>query len=159
MRFKTADLCDEFSEHLQVARPGLLNYGGRTQFFGKIVTIKLHEDNSLVREILNADGHGMVLVIDGGASTRCALLGDILAARAVENGWNGIIVNGCIRDTVEIHRMDLGVKALGTHPLKSVKNDTGQLNVPIHFGRVTYRPGDYLYADEDGTVIAPFPLF
>ena len=156
--FKTADLCDEHSDNLQIARPGLLNYGGRTKFHGKIVTVKLHEDNALVREILNADGHGMVLVVDGGGSTRCALLGDILAAKAVENGWNGIIINGCIRDSVDIHRMDIGVKALGTHPLKSVKQDTGQLNVPVHFGRVTYSPGEYIYADEDGTIISPVPL-
>jgi regulator of ribonuclease activity A len=157
--FKTADLCDDHSDNLQIARPGLLNYGGRTKFYGKIVTVKLHEDNSLVREILNADGHGMVLVVDGGGSTRCALLGDILAAKAVENGWQGVIINGCIRDSVDIHRMKLGVKALGTHPLKSVKHDTGQLNVPVHFGRVTYTPGEYLYADEDGTIISPVPLF
>lgn len=154
MTFKTADLCDDHSEQLQIAEPGFQNYGGNTHFSGQIVTIKLFEDNSLVRETVGSPGEGKVLVVDGGGSMRCALLGDLLAAKAVDNGWSGILINGCIRDSAEISDMALGVKALSTHPLKSVKKGVGEMNVPVRFAGVTYNPGDYLYADEDGVVVS-----
>lgn len=159
MTFKTADLCDEYSEELQIALPGLLDFGGHKRFDGSIVTIKLFEDNSLVRETLSINGEGQVLVVDGGASLRCALLGDLLAAKAIENYWSGIIVNGCIRDSAEISQMTLGVKALATHPLKSVKKGVGETNIPVTFSGVTFNPGDYLYADEDGIIVSEKPLF
>ncbi|HID81703.1 MAG TPA: putative 4-hydroxy-4-methyl-2-oxoglutarate aldolase [Chromatiales bacterium] len=154
MTFKTADLCDEFSEHLQIAEQGLRNFGGKKSFSGKIVTLKLFEDNSLVREALENDGTGQVLVVDGGASLRCALLGDILAGKAVKNNWDGIIINGCIRDSADIVLMDIGVKALATHPLKSVKKGAGESGVPVTFSGVIFRPGEFIYADEDGVIVS-----
>ncbi|MFN3785647.1 MAG: ribonuclease E activity regulator RraA, partial [Thiothrix sp.] len=138
--------------------PGFNNYGGRSRFSGKIVTLKIYEDNSWVRALVAEDGKGKVLVIDGAGSTRCALLGDMLAEKAVQNGWNGIVVYGLIRDSVDIAQMPLGVKALGTSPRKSVKREVGLCNEVVHFHDVTFIPGHYLYADEDGIVVSPVPL-
>ena len=158
MTFKTADLCDEHSEHIQIAQPGMLSYGGKARFAGRIITIKLFEDNSLLRDMLDNAGEGQVIVVDGGGSMRCALLGDILADKAVSNGWGGLVINGCIRDSADIARMDIGIRALGTHPLKSVKKGIGEANVPVSFSSVLFKPGNYLYADEDGIILAREPL-
>jgi len=158
MSFKTADLCDAHSDKLQIAEPGFRSFGGHSRFHGEIVTVKLFEDNSLVRETLGLPGHGKVLVVDGGGSRRCALLGDMLAASAVENHWSGILVNGCIRDSADIADMSLGVMALDTHPLKSVKKGIGEMNLPVRFAGVTFRPGEYLYADEDGVILSSTAL-
>ena len=158
MTFKTADLCDEYSEKLQIASPGLRDFGGRDTFHGEIVTLKLFEDNSLVREMVACDGKGRVLVVDGGASMRCAVLGDMLAEKAVESGWSGLVINACIRDSADIGAMDIGVKALGIHPLKTEKKGIGDKNIPVRFFDVTFRPGDYLYADRDGVVVSATKL-
>lgn len=158
MDFKTADLCDTHSDDLQIAEPGFRSFGGHPRFHGEIVTLKLFEDNSLVRETLGLPGHGKVLVVDGGGSKRCALLGDLLATKAVESSWSGILLNGCIRDSAEIAGMPLGVIALATHPLKSVKKGIGEKDLPVRFAGVTFRPGDYLYADEDGVILSSAPL-
>ncbi len=158
MAFKTADLCDEHSEIIKIALPGMLHYGGKPRFSGRIVTIKLFEDNSLLRDMLSDNGAGQVIVVDGGGSTRCALLGDMLAGKAVNNGWGGLVINGCIRDSADIAEMDIGIRALGTHPLKSVKNGVGEVNVPVSFYNVDFMPGNYLYADEDGVIVAPEAL-
>jgi regulator of ribonuclease activity A len=152
MSFKTADLCDEYPGSLQVCEPGFHDFGGRARFFGQISTIKCFEDNSLVREAVGEPGEGRVLVVDAGGSKRCAMLGDLLAAKAAANGWSGVLMYGLIRDSVEIAAMDLGVKALGTHPMKSVKNGVGERDLVVRFGGVTFVPGEYLYADEDGIV-------
>ena len=158
MSFKTADLCDEFCgddcTDIQVTGTCLNSYGGRSSFYGEVVTLKLFEDNQLVRDQVNADGKNKVLVIDGGASMRRALLGDMLAAKAVENSWNGIVINGCIRDSVDMAGMDLGIMALGTFPLKTVKNGVGQTNVPLNFANLNINPGDYIYVDEDGMIVS-----
>ena len=127
-------------------------------FEGEIVTIKLFEDNTLVRTMLEKDGSGKVLVIDGGGSFRCALVGDQLAELAVENHWRGLIVYGCVRDTRQMMDMELGVKALAASPVKSIKRNEGQVNIPVRFGGVDFIPGNYLYADEDGVVVAECPL-
>lgn len=152
MSFKTADLCDEYPGSLQVCEPGFRDFGGRARFFGQISTIKCFEDNSLVREAVGEPGEGRVLVVDAGGSKRCAMLGDLLAAKAAANGWSGVLMYGLIRDSAEIAAMDLGVKALGTHPMKSVKNGVGERDLVVRFGGVTFVPGEYLYADEDGIV-------
>lgn len=149
---KTADLCDEYSDELRICDPLFLSFGGRPRFFGQVSTIRCFEDNSLVRTAVGEPGHGRVLVVDGGGSRRCALLGDQLATKAVENGWAGILINGMIRDSAEIASMPLGVKALGTHPLKSVKRGIGDRDVPVRFAGVSFVPGHHLYADEDGIV-------
>jgi regulator of ribonuclease activity A len=151
---KTADLCDRFENELQVAEEFFGDYGGRTTFGGKIETIRAFEDNSLVRAAVAEPGEGRVLVIDGGGSTRRAMLGGNLAQKAFENGWSGVIVNGCIRDSEEIGELDLGVKALGTNPLKTEKKGVGERNVAVRFAGVTFTPGHYVYADEDGIVVS-----
>lgn len=154
MSNKTTDICDQHSERLRIATPIFSNYGGRKVFEGQVVTVKVFEDNSLVRAALEDAGEGRVLVVDGGGSMRCALLGDQLAAMAQRNGWAGVIVYGCIRDSADIATIDLGVKALQTHPLRSVKKGEGERDVPVTFAGITIRPGDYLYADEDGVIVA-----
>ncbi len=162
MSFKTADLCDDFCgencEEIQAAGTSLKSYGGCSSFYGEVVTLKIFEDNQLVRDQVNADGKGKVLVIDGGASMRRAVLGDMLAAKAVENGWNGVVINGCIRDSVDMSTMDIGVMALGTHPLKTVKNGVGQTNVSVSFSNLTINAGNYIYVDEDGMIVSEKPL-
>ncbi len=154
MSFKTADLCDEHSDNLQIAEPLFNNYGGKTAFGGEIVTLKLFEDNSLVRQQLGEEGKGKVLVVDGGGSLRCALLGDRLAELGVNSNWEGLIIYGCIRDSKDVGEFDLGVKAVNTCPIKSVKRNEGQLNIPVRFAGVTFQPGHYAYADEDGIIIS-----
>jgi regulator of ribonuclease activity A len=152
--FATTDLCDDHSDHLQIAEPALRNYGGRSQFHGPISTLKVFEDNTLVRKTLEQPGEGKVLVVDGGGSHRCALLGDQIAELAVNNGWAGVVIYGCIRDSADIAGMDIGVRALNTHPLKSVKRGEGQENIPVRFLGVTFTPGHHLYADEDGVIVS-----
>lgn len=159
MTFKTADLLDDNEDKaLQIVQPGFLSYGANPRFSGHIVTVKTHEDNSLVRELVAEDGTGKVMVIDGGGSSRCALLGDMLAEKAMKNGWNGLLIYGYIRDSVDINAMALGVKALGTFPLKSVKRGAGLRDEVVRFHDVTFTPGHYLYSDEDGIVVSPVAL-
>lgn len=134
------------------------SFGGRNAFHGQIATLKLFEDNSLVRMALESSGEGRVLVIDGGGSLRRALLGDQLAALAVQNHWAGIIVYGCIRDSRAIGEMDIGVLAIDTHPMKTVKRNVGEVDIPVSFGGVTFTPGEWLYADDDGVIVSVAPL-
>lgn len=150
----TAELCDGHEQQLQVCQPLLRHFGGREEFEGRIVTLKCIEDNSLVRETLSEPGHGKVLVVDGGGSMRCALLGDQLAALAVQNGWAGIVINGCIRDSAQIADMDIGVMALATHPRKSTRLGCGRRNLQLNFAGVYFTPGNYLYCDADGILLA-----
>ena len=139
--------------------PGLRDFGGRSAFAGTAVTIKCFENNPLVRKALcDENGKGKVLVVDGGGSTRCALLGDMLAAAGAENGWEGIIIDGCVRDSKALKTTYIGVKARDTHPLKSSKRDPGERDVDIVIGGVHIAPGDHVYADEDGVVVSKDPL-
>lgn len=154
MDIHTADLCDEHSGLVRVCHPMFRSFGGRAAFGGAIATLKLFEDNSLVRTALEGPGDGRVLVIDGGGSLRCALVGDQLAKLGVKNGWAGIVVYGCIRDSAAIAEMDIGVMALGTHPMKTVKKGLGEADVPVSFGSITFQPGEFLYADGDGVIVA-----
>jgi|TARA_R110000868_G_scaffold101536_1_gene279496 regulator of ribonuclease activity A len=154
----TADLYDEHGERLRVLAPIFNDYGGVTDFEGSVTTVKVHEDNSLVRTALEEPGNGKVLVIDGGGSTRCALVGDLLAALGSENGWAGIVVYGCIRDSGPISNIAIGVKAIATNPRKSVKKGAGDRDIVVQFAETTIAPGDYLYADRDGILIAPAKL-
>lgn len=158
MEFQTADLCDANEGTIRVVAPMFRSYGGRKAFGGAIATLKVFEDNSLVRTALEGPGNGKVLVIDGGGSMRCALVGDQLGVLAVKNGWAGVIVYGCIRDSRAIGTMALGAFALGTHPLKSIKKGVGEADIPVTFGGVTFVPGEYVYADEDGVVVSPTSL-
>lgn len=152
------ELCDQFPELVQVVEPMFGNFGGRERFGGEIVTLKAFEDNSLVREQVALPGVGKVLVVDGGGSMRRAMLGDMLAEKAAKNGWAGIIIYGCIRDVNAIGDLDLGVQALGAHPMKTDKRGLGDLNVEVTFGGVTFKPGHYVYADNNGILVAPQAL-
>ncbi len=152
--FKTADLYDEHGDNLQVCSPMLRHFGGQRNFHGQIKTLKCHEDNSLVAELLGEPGQGRVLVVDGGGSLRCALLGDRLAQKGVDNGWAGVVIYGCLRDAADIVGMPLGAMALATNPRKSIKRGVGETDLTLHFADVTFRPGEWLYADEDGVVVS-----
>ncbi len=158
MTLKTADLCDQYDSEIQVVEPLLSDFGGEIEFSGEIHTVKVFEDNSLIRTALESPGHGKVLVVDGAGSLRCALVGGNMGAIGEQNGWSGIVVYGCIRDCGEIADQGIGVKALATHPRRSVKKGIGEDSVTVQFGGVTFRPGDYLYADEDGIIVSPRKL-
>ena len=158
MPLRTADLCDQYSDELDVCEPLFRDYGGRRAFGGPIATIKCFEDNSRVRELVAEPGDGRVLVIDAGGSLRRAVLGDQLAQKAVDSGWSGVIIYGCLRDSAAIARMPLGVKAIGTCPLKTDRRNEGQRDAPVRFAGATFRPGEFVYADEDGIVVARRPL-
>ena len=158
MTFSTPDICDAYSGRIRVLEPLFKDFGGKRKFHGQIVTVKCHEDNSMVKSTLATVGQGRGLVVDGGGSLRCALLGDMLGAMAIENGWQGVLVNGCVRDVEILKGMELGVRALESHPLKSEKRGEGELNVIVRFAGVSIEPGQYLYADENGTVVAPAEL-
>jgi len=157
-QYVTPDLCDEYPELIQVVEPMFNNYGGRESFGGEIVTLKAFEDNSKVRELVATDGKGKVMVVDGGGSLRRAMLGDMLAEKAAQNGWEGIIIYGCIRDVDVIMETELGVQALATNPLKTDKKGLGELNVEVKFGGVVFVPGQYVYADNNGMIVSPEPL-
>jgi regulator of ribonuclease activity A len=158
MKYQTPDLCDEYTDLVRVVEPIFNSYGGKSSFGGQIVTIKCHEDNSVVKQTAGTNGNGKVMVVDGGGSLRRALLGDLIAADAVKNGWEGFIIYGCIRDVDAISEMDLGVKALNTVPRKTQKKGIGELNISVTFGRVTFNPGEYLYADNNGIIVSSKPL-
>jgi regulator of ribonuclease activity A len=150
---KTSDISDQLHPNVQYLEPIYNGYGAKIYFSGVIHTIKCFEDNSLVREVLDTDGQGGVLVVDAGGSRRCAMLGDQLAAKAVKNNWSGIVIYGLIRDSEMINKMSIGVRALGTHPLKSIKKGVGEQSLNLSFSGVNFIPGDYLYADQDGVII------
>jgi regulator of ribonuclease activity A len=151
---KTADICDRFSSSVEVCAPIFKGYGAVAAFAGSIATVEVYEDNVLVKEALEDVAAGTVLVVDGGGSKRCALLGDKLARVAASRGLTGVIVNGCVRDARELAGIEVGLLALATNPLRSNKQGTGQRDVPVHFGGVTWTSGQYVYADEDGIVVA-----
>lgn len=154
----TPDLCDEYPDLVQVLTPMLQNFGGVESFGGEIVTVKCYEDNSIVKEQVGQPGHGKVMVVDGGGSMRNALLGDMLAEKAAENGWEGLVIYGCIRDVDVIRKTQLGVQAISTNPRKTEKRGIGDLNIPVTFGGITFVPGQFVYADNNGVIVAPTKL-
>ena len=149
----TPDICDAHHE-VRVLDPLFVNFGGRDAFCGPIRTVKCFEDNSLVKEAVAEPGEGAVLVVDAGGSTRCAMLGDMLAEQAADNGWSGVIMYGCVRDVDVLAETELGVQALGAHPRKSEKRGEGQRDIPVTFAGVTLSPGEWLYADNNGILVA-----
>ena len=158
MKFVLPDLCDQYGDSLRVLSPMLKNFGGNNCFHGKISTIKCHEDNSFVADAVREEGDGSVLVVDGGGSLRCALLGDNLAAIAASNSWAGIIVFGCVRDVVALKDISLGIQAIAPHPMKSVKRQVGLRDVEVSFGGVSFIPGQYVYADDNGVLVSEAEL-
>ncbi|MGW2345693.1 ribonuclease E activity regulator RraA [Streptomyces sp. NPDC001661] len=151
----TADLYDEYGEELRVCDVQFTSYGAVRSFTGPVRTVSVHEDNALLHALLHEPGEGAVVVVDGGASLRAALLGDLMAARARDNGWAGLVIRGAIRDAAVVGVTSVGVQALGSTPRKSAKEGKGEVDVPVTFGGVTFRPGDILHADEDGVVLLP----
>ena len=156
-KISTPDLSDEF-ENVLALELSFINYGGVKSFGGQVVTIKCHEDNSLVKELVGQPGEGRVIVVDGGGSRRRALLGDMLAEKAAKNGWAGLVINGVIRDVDQIAATPLGVQALGSCPLKTEKLGVGQRDIVLRFGGLEISPGDYAYADNNGVIISRAPL-
>ncbi len=156
--FATTDLSDGHSDELQHCAPVFRDYGGVTAFHGPVTTLKLFEDNVMVRSAVETKGNGRVLVIDGGSSMNCALFGGNLAKLAADNGWAGVVVYGCIRDTSELAAANVGVKALAAHPKRSARLGVGEKDVPVRFTGVTISPNDWLYADADGIIIAKTKL-
>ncbi|NGZ85721.1 ribonuclease E activity regulator RraA [Duganella aceris] len=159
MSFATTDLCDDHANLLEDGRLAVLppvfrQYGLRVQFSGRVTTIKVHEDNALVRAVLETPGDGNVLVVDGGGSLRRALVGGQLGLLAQDNGWAGIIVDGCIRDSEELNACDIGVRALAAHPQRSARKGAGERNLRVHIAGVPVSPGDWIYADADGILVA-----
>lgn len=156
--FVTCDLLDDHPE-TQVVSPSIdgkffKNFGGRKAFGGEVVTVKCFEDNSRVKELLATDGQGKVLVVDGGASMRCALLGDLIGESAVKYGWAGVIVYGCVRDVDALGALDLGVQALAPIPQKSNRKGAGETGLTLSFGGVTVAQGNYVYADNNGILVS-----
>lgn len=158
--FVTCDLLDDHPDlDMQVVTPSLdgkffRSFGAHQSFAGQVVTVKCFEDNSRVKELLATDGTGKVLVVDGGASMRCALMGDMIAESAVKNHWNGVVIYGCVRDVDAIAELNLGVHALAAIPRKSNRQGVGEVDVNLYFGGVTFQSGDYIYADNNGIVVA-----
>jgi regulator of ribonuclease activity A len=150
----TCDLYDEYGDRLRVAPPRFADFGKRISFDGPAVTVKCHEDNSRIKELVNTPGQGRVLVVDGGGSLRCALFGDVIAQEAVRNGWKGAVVFGCVRDKAALRTIDFGIKALAATPRKSVKRNEGQVDVPVWIDGVLCNPGDHVVVDEDGVIFA-----
>lgn len=152
--FKTADLCDEYASEVQVCNIEFRAYGKRKCFSGKVETVLVYEDNVLFEKALESVPAGSVIVVNGGGSKNCALMGDRLAGIAVSRGLAGVIINGCVRDSADLASMDVGILALGTNPLKSKKNGIGERDVSFSFGNVHWTPGDYVYVDEDGVIVS-----
>ncbi|MNI38141.1 putative regulator of ribonuclease activity [compost metagenome] len=158
MTFATADLCDAHPERVKVCQTPFRSFGKVAAFSGPIRTLSVLDDNALVRETLERPGQGAVLVINGGGSLKRALVGDNLAGLAIENGWAGIVVHGAVRDSAVIDTMGVGVKALGTVPRRAERDGLGEIDIPTAFGGVIFTPGDWLYADADGVIVAPHRL-
>ena len=159
MNYKTTDLCDAHPDKVTIAEPiGLRNFGGLKSFSGKIHTLKCYEDHAWVEKILSTDGTGKVLVVDGGGSLRCAIVGDRLAGIGVKNNWGGIIAYGCIRDSVTMAALPIGAKALTTYPLSKTTSTQWQQNIEVKFAGIVFTPGHFVYSDEDGIVVSAISL-
>lgn len=158
MSWATTDLYDEHEGKVQTCSVQFRDFGGRTRFCGPVRTVRCFRDNQLFRALLDEPGDGAVVVVDGGASTESALMGDIIAAKGARNGWSGVVILGAIRDSAQIGEIDFGAKALGVNPAKSSKAGAGAVDEPVEFGGVTFTPGEWIYCDEDGILVAPQPL-
>lgn len=164
MYFNTADLCDQFEDKIHAGDIHVLSsifkhYGGQNKFYGQAVTLKVFEDNSLIKHVLETEnGQGKILVVDGGASLRCALVGGNLANAAVKNSWSGIIVNGAVRDLGEMQPLPIGIMALASNPLRAVKSNTGVRDLSVNIQNIRVQPDDWVYVDIDGVLISPNAL-
>ncbi|RXJ73481.1 ribonuclease E activity regulator RraA [Veronia nyctiphanis] len=158
MEYNTSELCDTFPDQIDVLEPMFSSYGGRNSFGGQIRTIKCFEDSGLIRSTVAEDGEGKILLIDGGGSLRRALVDVDIASLAAENGWEGIIVYGCVRDVDAIDEIDIGIQALASIPVGADDNSIGELDIPVNFGGVTFLPEDHVYADTTGVILSQEPI-
>ncbi|NOI66236.1 ribonuclease E activity regulator RraA [Vibrio sp. 99-8-1] len=158
MEYNTSALCDIYLDQVDVVEPMFSNFGGCASFAGQITTVKCFEDNGLIRTVLEEDGNGRILLVDGGGSLRKALIDAELAALAEENEWEGMVIYGCIREVDELEDMSIGIQALASIPVGASKNDIGDIDVPVNFGGVTFLPEDYVYADNTGIILSQEPL-
>ncbi len=154
----TPDLYDDHEDIATTCSVLFSDFGAKKRFSGRIRTVKCRNDNQLFRALMDEPGEGAVAVVDGKGSTEVALIGDIIAAKAAQNGWSGVVILGAVRDVLELAKIDLGIKALGANPAKSVKRGEGAVDVVLHFGGVRFEPGHYVYCDENGVLVAPKPL-
>ncbi len=158
MEYNTSALCDIYLEQVDVVEPMFSNFGGRSSFAGQVTTIKCFEDNGLIRDVLEQDGEGQVLLVDGGGSLRRALIDSEMASLAEENGWEGIVVYGCVREVDILEELSIGIQALASIPVGAPSQGVGDLDVAVNFGGVTFLPEDYLYADSTGIILSQEPL-
>ncbi|KAB0463003.1 MULTISPECIES: ribonuclease E activity regulator RraA [Vibrio] len=158
MEYNTSALCDIYIDQVDVVEPMFSNFGGRASFAGQVTTLKCFEDNALIRSVLEQDGLGRVLLIDGGGSLRKALIDAEIALLAEDNEWEGIVVYGCVREVDELEDMNLGIQALASIPVGASQESIGEVDVPVNFGSVTFLPEDYLYADNTGIILSAEPL-
>jgi len=154
----TTDLYDDFEDIATTCSAQFRDFGGRNQFSGRIRTVQCRNDNQLFRALMDEPGEGAVAVVDGKGSTEVALIGDIIAAKAAKNGWSGVVIYGAVRDVVELAKIDLGIKALGVNPAKSIKRGEGAVDVVLHFSGARFEPGHWIYCDENGVLVAPKAL-
>ena len=158
MEYNTSALCDIYQDQVDVVEPMFSNFGGLTSFAGQLTTVKCFEDNGIIRSILQEDGTGRVLLIDGGGSLRRALIDAEIAALAEENNWEGLVVYGCVREIDDLEEMEIGIQAIAAIPVGATQNNIGEVDVPVNFGGVTFLPEDHLYADNTGVIISQEPL-
>ncbi len=158
MEYNTSELCNIYADLVDVVEPIFCNYGGRSSFGGKVVTIKCFESNGLITQIVETDGEGKVLVIDGGGSTRRALIDSYIAQAAAKNGWEGIICYGSVRDVDALEDADIGIQGLVSIPVGATDNEHGESDLAVNFAGVTFLPDDHIYADNTGIILSPDPL-
>jgi len=158
MQYNTSELCDMYLDSVDVVEPMFANFGGRNSFGGEVTTVKCHEANGLIRDIVARNGEGKVLIVDGGGSLRRALVDLEIAEIALDNGWEGIVVFGCIRDVDFIDELEIGLQALASIPVLAGDNTDGEMDTPVNFGGVTFLPEDHIYADSTGIILSPEPL-
>ena len=154
----TPDLYDDFEDIATTCSLQFRDFGGKRQFSGPIRTVKCRNDNQLFRALMDEPGDGAVAVVDGKGSTEVALIGDIIAAKAAKNGWSGVVIFGAVRDVAVLKTIDLGIKAIGSNPAKSVKRGEGAVDAVLHFGGARFEPGHWIYCDENGVLVAPKAL-
>ncbi|MBD1573121.1 ribonuclease E activity regulator RraA [Vibrio sp. S17_S38] len=158
MEYNTSALCDIYLDQVDVVEPMFSNFGGLSSFAGQVTTVKCFEDNGIIRSVLQEEGTGRVLLIDGGGSLRRALIDAELAILAEENSWEGIVIYGSVREVDDLEERQVGIQALAAIPVGATQNNIGEIDVPVNFGGVTFLPEDYLYADNTGVILSQEPL-
>ncbi|MGF1680956.1 ribonuclease E activity regulator RraA [Photobacterium minamisatsumaniensis] len=158
MEYNTSELCDIYLDKVDVVEPMFSSYGGRSSFGGQITTVKCFEDSGVIRSVLEENGVGRVLLIDGGGSLRRALVDADLAQLATNNEWEGLIIYGCIRHVDDLDELEIGIHAMASIPVGADEQGTGEIDVPVNFGGVTFLPEDHIYADNTGVILSPDPL-